>query len=128
MIFEQLEKIGICVPANERFFPYFGCYDFEAYFSQENLPGNGPKLSFEASHVPLSVSIATNVPTFENGVCFVTNGDQNDLVQKILKYLEDASNAAYEITKRKFDCVFKQCNSTKMLENSDTIRFLVNGG
>ena len=54
-IFEKLEEIGICVPANERCFPYFACYDFEAYFSQENLPGNGPKLSFEARHVPLSV-------------------------------------------------------------------------
>ena len=47
------------------------------------------------------------MPNFENGVCFVTNGDENDLVQKIGKYLEDASNAAYEIIKRKFDCVFQ---------------------
>ena len=82
IIFEKLELIGICVPANERIFPYFACYDFEAYFSQENLPGNGPKLGFKASHVPLSVGIATNVPNFENGVCFVTNGDENDLAQK----------------------------------------------
>ena len=105
-IFEKLEEIVICVPANKRFFPYFSCYDFEAYFSQENLPGNDSKLGFEARHVPLSVGIATNVPNFENRVCFVTNGDENDLVQKILKYLEYVSNAAYEIMKRKFDCVF----------------------
>ena len=90
-IFEKLEEIGIFVPANERFFPYFACYDFKAYFSQENLPGNGPKLNFEARHVPLSVVIATNVPNFQNGVFFVTNGNENDLVQKMLKYLYDVS-------------------------------------
>ena len=32
---------------------------------------------------------------------------QNDLVQKLLKYLEDASSPAYEIMKRKFDCVLQ---------------------
>ena len=37
---------------------------------------------FEARHTPLSVGIATNVPNFEKGVCFVTNGDENQLVQK----------------------------------------------
>ena len=115
-ILETLEEIGICVPANERFFPYFACNDFEAYFSQENLPGNGPKLSFKARHVPFSVGIATNVPNFENGVCFVTNGDENDFVQKMLKYLEDASNAAYEIMKKNLIVYFKHWNSAKMLE------------
>ena len=80
-IFEKLGEICIGVPANERFFPYFACYDFKAYFSQENLPVNGPKLSFEARHVPLSVGIATNVPNFENRVCFVTNSDENDFVR-----------------------------------------------
>ena len=80
------------------------------------LPGNGPKLSFEVRHVPLSVGIATNVLNFENGVCFVTNDDENDLVQKMLKYLEDASNAVHDFTKRKFDCVFQ------LLELSKNVR------
>ena len=64
----------------------------------------------------LSVGIATNVPNFKNGVCFVTNGNENDLVQKMLKYWEDASNAAYEMMKRIFDCVFQA------LEHSENVR------
>ena len=55
---------------------------FEAYFPQENLPDKGPKLTFEAYHVLLSVGIATNVSDFQEGECFVTNGDENELVQK----------------------------------------------
>ena len=113
---KKLVGIGICAPANEKFFPYFACYDFEAYFSQENLPGNGPKLGFEACHVPLSVGIATNVPNFENRMCFVTNGGENDLVQKTLKYVEHASNANYEIMKIKFGYVLQ------VLEISENIR------
>ena len=42
-----------------------------------SFPGNAPKLTFETRHAPLSVGIATNVPNFEEGVCFVTNGDEN---------------------------------------------------
>ena len=121
-IFEKLEEIGICVPANEKFFPYFSCYNFEAYFSQENLPGYRPKLSFEGRHLPLSVGIATNVPNIENGVCFVTNGDKNDLVQKMLKYLEDASNSAYEIIKRKLDCVFQALEINENVRKANLIK------
>ena len=34
-------------------------------------------LTFEAHRAPLSVDIATNVPNFEEVVCFVSNGDEN---------------------------------------------------
>ena len=47
------------------------------------------------------------MPNFENGVCFVINGDENYLVQKMLKSFKGALNAAYEIMKRKFDCAFQ---------------------
>ena len=60
--------------------------------------------------------MATNVPSFENGMCFVTNGDESDLVRKMLKYLEDVSNATYEMMKRKFDYVFQA------LELSENVR------
>ena len=121
-IFEKLEEIGICVPANKRFFLYFVCYDFEAYFSQVNLSENGPKLSFETRHILLSVGIATNVPNFESGVSFVTTGDENDLVQKMLKYWEDALNAVYEIMKRKFDCVFQALQFSENVRKENLIK------
>ena len=51
----------------------------------------------------LSVGIGTNVSNFEGIVYIVTNGDEKDLVENTLIHLEDASNAAYEIMKRKFN-------------------------
>ena len=38
-ILKKLEEIRICIPQNDRFYPCY-CYNFEAYFSQENLPEN----------------------------------------------------------------------------------------
>ena len=51
-------------------------------FFTENFSENGPKLAFEARHTPFNVGIVTNVSNFEEGVCFVTNSDENELVQK----------------------------------------------
>ena len=70
-IFEKLEQIGIQVPKQDRFYPYYACYDFEAYLYRNQLPENGPKLLLEARHVSMSVGIASNVPGFEEGKCFI---------------------------------------------------------
>ena len=50
-------------------------------FCKKNLPGNAPKLTFVARLVPMGVNIAINVPVLE-GVCFVTNVDENESVKK----------------------------------------------
>ena len=88
-IFEKLEQIGIHVPKQDRIYPYYACYDFEAYLCRDQLPENGPKLMFEARHVPMSVGIASNVPGFEEGKCFITSGDEKELIQNLIDYLED---------------------------------------
>ena len=112
-IFEKLEEIGICVPKNDRFCSYYCCCDFEAYFCQENLPENGPKLILEVRHIPLSVSIAANVPDFEGGICFVTNGREAELILKMLDYLKKISDTAYQLMKNKFEYVFKSLGTSQ---------------
>ena len=79
-IFEKLEQIGIQVPKQDRFYLFYACYDFEAYLYRDLLPENGPKLLFEARHVPISVGIASNVPGFEEGKCFITSGNEKELI------------------------------------------------
>ena len=63
-IFEKLEEIGIVVSNCDRHFPFFACYDFEAYFSKKEI-SNSSMLTLEACHIPLSVAIASNVPGYE---------------------------------------------------------------
>ena len=115
-IFEKLKQIGIHVPKQDCIYPYYACYDFEAYLCRDQLPENGPKLMFEARHVPMSVGIASNVPGFEEGKCFITSGDEKELIQNLIDYLEDISLSAYRLVKEKFRTTFEA------LESSDNIR------
>ena len=115
-IFEKQEQIGIQVPKQDRFYPFYACYDFEAYLYRDQLPENGPKLSFEALHVPMSVGIASNVPGFEEGKCFITYGNEKELIQNLIDYLEAVSLSAYRLVKEKFRPAFEA------LESSENVR------
>ena len=63
-IFEKLEEIGIVVPRCDRHFPFFACYDFEAYFSKSKIFNNS-MLTLGACHLPLSIAVASNIPGYE---------------------------------------------------------------
>ena len=57
---------------------------------------NSDKLQWSARHVPLSVSVASNVPGYEPALCFVTDGDADKLVGCMMTRLNTISDAAYE--------------------------------
>ena len=86
-IFQKLEDIDVFVPHDQRHYPFYCCYDFESILSQNNLPENGEKLSFTSKHIPLSVGIASNMPNFEDPICFVSEGNETVLVQKMVDYM-----------------------------------------
>ena len=95
-IFERLDDEGIIVSPVLRYFPYRATFDFECYFSDERLPVNSDKLQWSARHVPLSVSVASNVPGYEPAQCYVTDGDSDKLVADMMDHLTATSDAAYE--------------------------------
>ena len=95
-IFERLDDEGIIASPVLRYFPYRATFDFECYFSDERLPVNSDKLQWSARHVPLSVSVASNVPGYEPAQCYVTNGDSDKLVADMMDHLTAISDAAYE--------------------------------
>ena len=115
-IFEKLKQIGIQVPKQNRFYPYYACYDFEAYLYRDQLSENGPKLSFEARHVPMSVGIASNILGFEEGKCFITSGNEKELIKNLIDYLEAVPLSAYRLIKEKFRPAFEA------LESSENVR------
>ena len=65
-------------------------------------------LTLHACHIPLSVAVASNVTGYESGVCFVMEGSEEKLVQKLVDYLESLSEVSYKLLLRKFDYVFEQ--------------------
>ena len=111
-IFKKLDEIGIVVPHCDRHFPFFACYDFEAYFLKSEMFNNS-MLTLDACHLPLSVAVASNIPGYESGVCFVTEGSDERLVQKLVNYLETLSDVCYQLLVQKFDYVFEQLESSE---------------
>ena len=68
-------------------------------------------LTLDACHLPLSVAVASNMPGYETGVCFVTEGSEERLVEKLVDYLKTFSDISYQLLVQKFDYVFEQLES-----------------
>ena len=94
-IFQRLDDEGIVVDEALRYYPYRATFDFECYFTGGNLPVDTDHVQWMARHVPLSVSLASNVPGYEPALCFVTDGDADKLVGSMMTRLNTISDAAF---------------------------------
>ena len=95
-IFERLDDEGICVTDDLRFYPYRATFDFESFFDGENMPTNTDRVQWITRYVPLSVSIASNVPGYEPAQCYITDGDSDKLVEEMMNNLIAIRDAAYD--------------------------------
>ena len=95
-VFERLDDEGIVVSDSLRYYPYRATFDFECYFDGENIPTNTDHVEWIARHVPLSVSIASNVPGYEPAQCYITDGDSDKLVEEMMNNVIAISDAAYD--------------------------------
>ena len=78
-------------------------------------------LTLDICHLPLSVAVASNVPGYESGVCFVTEGSEERLVEKLVIYLETLSDISYQLLVQKFDYVFEQPESNENVSKEKTL-------
>ena len=95
-VFERLDDESIVVGDSLRYYPYRATFDFECYFNDERLPTNTDHVEWIARHVPLSVSVASNVPGYEPAQCYITDGDSDKLVEEMMNNLIVISDAAYD--------------------------------
>ena len=112
-VFERLDDEGIVVEKMLRYYPYRATFDFECYFSDERLPVNSDKVHWIARHVPLSVSLASNVPGLEPAQCYVTDGDSDKLVADMMSHLHAVSDAAFESLKPSYESVLDKLKMLK---------------
>ena len=94
-VFERLDDKGIVVGDSLRFYPYRATFDFESFFTGDTLPADNDHVQWVARHIPLSVSVASNVPGYEPAMCFVTYGDADKLVGSMMTRLNTTSDAAF---------------------------------
>ncbi len=113
LVFQLLEDEVIHVVDVLRYNPYRATFDFECFFDGKNLPNATDHVEWVARHVPLSVSVASNVPGYEAPCCFVTDGDSNKLVAQMMTHLHSISDTAFESLKPSYESVL---NKLKMLK------------
>jgi hypothetical protein len=109
-IFDLLADEGIEIPEDLKYFPYRATFDFECYFKRETEhPRNTAKLTWEAEHIPLSVSVYSNVPGYEQPKCFVSSGSASEMIQQFVEYLVEVSQESYGLfLLEQFSDVFRQ--------------------
>ena len=112
-IFQRLDDEGITVPEALRFYPFRATFDFECFFDRDNVPADSDRVQWIARHVPLSVSLASNVPGYEPAQCYVTDGDSDKLVADMMSHLHAVSDAAFESLKPSYESVLNELEARK---------------
>ena len=107
-VFERLDDENIRVSESFRYYPYRATFDFECWFDTNQLPSDSAQVHWVARHVPLSISVASNVPGHEQVKCLVTDGDTNKLVSTVMDILRSKSDAAYDNIKDSYEDVLEQ--------------------
>ena len=112
-VFQRLDDEGITVADTLRFYPYRATFDFECFFDGENLPTDSDRVQWIARHVPLSVSVASNVPGHEDAQCYVTNGASDKLVEDMMRGLSAISDTAFDMLISSYDNVLNELEVRK---------------
>lgn len=97
-IFEELSYFGI--NCKNRVYPWFIVYDFEALLHKVQ-DQRSEKVERTQEHMPISVSICSNVPGFEEPHCLVNdNGDE--LVREMVGYMKDIAEKTELLAKERW--------------------------
>ena len=110
-IFEELEHNGIRVDDHLSHFKYFALYDFESILDPlKDKSGN--KLKWTHKHIPVSVSVSSNVPGFTEPKC-VINSEPSSLVKSLLEYLHNISDRSYSLHKATLQHILNEIETKK---------------
>ena len=106
-IFQPLEDEGFTIPPHLKYFPYRATFDFECMFSPSTGLNNTKKLTWDAKHIPLSVSVCSNVPDYDQPKFFRSDGDSKQLTKEMVEYLVKISQKSYGLLKDEFSSLFE---------------------
>ena len=95
-------------------------YNFESYFSRSknNAESQVTNTLLDCHHVPLSASVASDFPGWENPVCFIRKSDavEDQLVKDVLTYIESPSMKIGLDVERRFSVILAWLDEIKASE------------
>lgn len=89
--------------------PYLIVWDFEALQRGIPVENNDNNLTYTFEQVPVSYSVASNVPGFQQ-VKFECSNDPHALVANFVAYVMEVSKKAYELAAAPFDVKAVECD------------------
>ena len=104
------------------YFSYRATFDFEYYFDKEKaeeLKSTG-KLNWQSAHVPLSVSVCSNMSEYQEPKCFVSKGDPKEFTTEFIQYLVSISTTSFSLLREQFIDVFEALEIARGLTNNET--------
>ena len=96
-------------PQKLQFYDKFVVWDMEAVLAKKEIV-TSDKLTWVSQHLPVSVSIASNVTGYESPVCFV-NENPSDLINEMMTYLSEISVSNEEEMIQKYDFILLQLDN-----------------
>ena len=106
-VFDELEEVGISTKTEERLFHHFAVFDFEALLQQLPQNQDSPATTWTHQHIPISVSVCSNVETFKKPRCFITP-DTDELLKQMMDYLEEIVDHNTRYYMEKWSHVFQK--------------------
>ena len=87
-VFQELEELGISVPESDRYYDYFMVYDLEAVLKPRKFITKSGKTKFINEHVPISVSVSSNVHPFDQPHCII-NSNPHEIVRQMFQHFDE---------------------------------------
>ena len=117
-VFDKLESFNIYVPKQDRLYDWFIVYDYESILVKHDEAQKG-KMKLIASHIPVSVSVCSNVDSFEQPKTFV-NKCELQLVKDMVSYWRMIQKKTYILAKNKWSYVITALNKLLDINSSTT--------
>ena len=76
------------------------------------------KMEWTSAHVPLSISVCSNIPGHDQSICFVSKGDPNVMITKTVEYLKSLSRNAQLLLLERYQELFEEME-IKMTDQLD---------
>ncbi|KAK7443440.1 hypothetical protein BaRGS_00029359, partial [Batillaria attramentaria] len=121
-IFDLLKMNGFDVSsAPFTIFPYRATWDMEVYFDQSDLPQTSTTTTqYTARHVPMSASVCSNVPGYTKPICFISDGNPQVLIDRMIDYLERISDTTFQLLYPQFREIYKQLEARESREKEES--------
>ena len=115
-IFEEMfQNLGLRVEKELEFYSYFAVYDFESVLKKIPDPeglDEETNTRWTTENEPICVSVASNVPGYENPYCIIDR-DSDNLVKLMCDRLELIQTEASKLAHQRWESVFRDLDALK---------------